>query len=50
MGKKAVGAKVTVPGVGKGTVESHARVIKGEESQEVRTGPHTVIWVPTKKL
>lgn len=50
MGKKNVGATVNVPGVGKGTVESHPRTIKGEETQEVRTGPHTVIRVPTKDL
>lgn len=50
MAKKSVGAKVTVPGVGKGVVESHAKVVKGEEVQEVRTGTHTVIFVPTKKL
>jgi len=50
MGKKSVGTKVTVPGVGKGTVESHPRIVKGVETQEVRTGPHTVIRVPTEDL
>lgn len=50
MGKKSVGAKVTVPGVGTGRVESHPKIVKGEEVQEVRTGNHTVIFVPTKKL
>lgn len=50
MGKKAVGATVNVPGVGKGTVESHPRVVKGVETQEVRTDNHTVIRVPTDKL
>lgn len=50
MSKKSVGAKVSVPGVGSGTVESHPKVVKGQEVQEVRTGPHTVIFVPTKKL
>ncbi len=50
MGAKKVGATVTVPGVGKGKVESHPRIVKGEETQEVRTGPHTVIRVPTSKL
>lgn len=50
MGKKNVGAKVDVPGVGKGTVESHPITRKGEEVQEVRVGKHTTIFVPTKKL
>ncbi len=50
MGKKAIGAKVEVPGVGKGTVESAPRIVKGVETQEVRTAPHTVIRVPTNKL
>lgn len=50
MSKKAVGAKVNVPGVGKGVVESQPRIVKGVETQEVRTGDHTVIRVPTDKL
>jgi hypothetical protein len=50
MGKKAIGAKVNVPGVGKGLVESHPRKIKGEEVQDVRIGDHKVIRVPTDKL
>ncbi|QIQ62988.1 hypothetical protein SEA_MOAB_111 [Streptomyces phage Moab] len=50
MGKPKIGDKVNVPGVGKGTVESSPRQIKGQEQVEVRTGPHTVILVPTKKI
>lgn len=50
MGKKSVGSTVSVPGVGKGTVESGPKVVKGVEVQEVRTDTHTVINVPTKKL
>ena len=50
MGKKSVGTTVNVPGVGKGTVESAPRIVKGVEVQEVRTDNHTVINVPTKKL
>lgn len=50
MGSKKVGTTVNVPGVGKGTVESHPIVRKGEEVQEVRTGDKTTIYVPTKKL
>lgn len=50
MGRKSVGAKVTVPGVGSGTVESAPKIVKGVETQEVRTGMHQVVRVPTKDL
>lgn len=50
MGKKAVGAKVDVPGVGSGKVEAAPIIRKGEEVQEVRTGRNTTIYVPTKDL
>lgn len=50
MGKKSVGAKVNVPGVGSGTVETAPKIVKGVEVQDVRTGMHTVIAVPVKKL
>jgi hypothetical protein len=50
MGSKSVGTKVNVPGVGKGTVESAPKIVKGQEVQEVRTDNHTVIHVPTKQL
>jgi hypothetical protein len=50
MGKKAVGAKVTVRGFGKGTVESAPKKVKGVEVQEVRTGMHQVVAVPVKDL
>lgn len=50
MTSKKTGTKVNVPGVGKGTVEGHPIIRKGEEVQEVRTGDNTTIYVPTKKL
>lgn len=50
MGKKNVGAKVNVPGYGKGTVESAPKKIKGVEVQEVRTRMHQVVAVPVKDL
>lgn len=50
MGEKKTGAVVNVPNVGKGTVVSHARVVKGVKSQEVRTGPNTTIEVPVSDL
>lgn len=50
MGKQNIGAKVSVPGVGKGLVESQPYKEGGKEMQNVRIGDHKVIKVPTDKL